>query len=171
MESVGKIVADTVRWPHPTSDSNNNNHDNSPTTDATNPLAPEVNRDSELQTLTELVFAKTGGNAFFVTQLLRSLHRGGHIWFDFDRRQWRFNLTSLDADELPPTVVDLLVGQMMSLDEETRDIMKIAACLGSDKMSLHVLAIASGRSLQDTAQHLWGALNVTIPVILNSHRS
>lgn len=122
-----------------------------------------VKEDPEMQTLVELVYAKTQGNPFFVVQLLKTLHRGGHIAFDFDAPgggQWRFNLTSIEASELPPTVVDLLVTIMLRLSKETRTAMTLAACLGADRISLRALAIAAEKTIEEMASDIWGALDV-----------
>lgn len=139
-----------------------------------------VKEDAEMQTLTELVYAKTSGNAFFVMQLLKSLHRGGYIVFDFggkDGGQWRFNLTSIEADDLPPTVVDLLVKQMLNLSGPTRTAMMLAACIGTDNVVLHSLAVAAGKKPEEMASDLWEALdaglllptsgNYKIPLVLD----
>ncbi|KAI5781237.1 hypothetical protein EDC01DRAFT_779090 [Geopyxis carbonaria] len=144
------------------------------------PESSRMRSDPEMQTLTELVYAKTAGNPFFVIQLLKSLHRAGHIVFEFSPPptastsaasstpdaitgggggQWRFNLTSIEAADLPPTVVDLLVKQMLKLSEATRTVMMLASCLGSDRISLHILATAAGKRIQETANDLWGALD------------
>ncbi|KAF3901374.1 hypothetical protein ABW21_db0208870 [Orbilia brochopaga] len=155
IESVGRIVADTFHRSLPASLTDLEAYKNENTGNQS-PVRPH---DAELRTLTELVFAKTHGNAFFVTQLLKSLHRGGHIWFDFSERTWRFSLSSIETDELPDGVVDLLVKQMMSLSEETREIMKIAACLGHGKISVETLATACGKPVVETEEYLWGALD------------
>ncbi|KAF3915349.1 hypothetical protein AA313_de0205580 [Arthrobotrys entomopaga] len=156
IESVGKIVADTFHRPLPP----DLNDLEAYVKDEPGDWSPNIRpHDAELRTLTELVFAKTHGNAFFVTQLLKSLHRGGHIWFDFSERVWRFSLSTIETDELPDGVVDLLVKQMMSLSEETREIMKTAACLGHGKISIETLAIACGKSHQEAEESIWGALD------------
>ncbi|TGZ80051.1 hypothetical protein EX30DRAFT_308148 [Ascodesmis nigricans] len=125
------------------------------------PESKNMKDDPEMQTLAELVFAKTQGNPFFVVQLLKSLHRAGHIFFEFSSPsggQWRFNLTSIEANELPPTVVELLVKQMNSLSKETREVMKLASCIGTERISLAVLANAAGKRVEETAHDLWSAL-------------
>jgi osomolarity two-component system sensor histidine kinase CHK1 len=126
------------------------------------PEAGKLRDDPEMQTLVELVCSKTKGNPFFVVQLLKSLHRGGHITFDFsatDGGQWRFNLTSIEAEDLPPTVVDLLVKQMLKLSEATRTVMMLAACIGTERIGLTILATASGKREEEAASDLWGALD------------
>lgn len=139
-DSVGRMIGDTLhRIPH-----------------ILNTDGPTAGPD--MQTLTELVFLKTGGNAFFVTQLLKSLHRDGHIIFDFEAKKWRFSLSGVDAEGLPPTIVDLLVKQMRALDDETRSELIVASFLGGIRIGLDMLAWACGKELEETADGLWGAL-------------
>ncbi|EWC44471.1 hypothetical protein DRE_06739 [Drechslerella stenobrocha 248] len=167
IESVGKIVADTFHRPFPVAltDLEEYEKEDAGSQEVQSPIRPH---DAELRTLTELVFAKTHGNAFFVTQLLKSLHRGGHIRFDFTERIWRFSLSTIETDELPDGVVDLLVKQMMSLSEETREIMKIAACLGHGRVSIKTLATACGNSIVETEESLWGALDAGLMLPITS---
>ena len=102
------------------------------------------------------------GNPFFVVQLLKSLHRSGHISFEFSNEEgegrWRFNLTSIEAEDLPPTVVDLLVAQMLKLPETTCVVMMLASCIGTERISLGLLAMASGKRVEATSRDIWGAL-------------
>ncbi|KAF3937874.1 hypothetical protein ABW19_dt0208394 [Dactylella cylindrospora] len=158
IESVGRIVADTFHRPLPPALTDLEAYENEGSGNELPPVSVR-SHDAELRTLTELVFAKTHGNAFFVTQLLKSLHRGGHIWFDFGERIWRFSLSTIETDELPDGVVDLLVKQMMGLSEETREVMKVAACLGHGKISIETLAVACGKPVEPTEESLWGALD------------
>ncbi|KAK6348190.1 His Kinase A domain containing protein [Orbilia javanica] len=167
IESVGKIVADTFHRPLPPMLTDLEAYEKEGT-EGQAPSHPAQPHDAELRTLTELVFAKTHGNAFFVIQLLKSLHRGGHIWFDFNERIWRFSLSTIETDELPDGVVDLLVKQMMSLSEETRDIMKVAACLGHGKISIETLSIACGKTLEQAEESLWGALDAGLMLPMNT---
>ncbi|KAF8445245.1 hypothetical protein BDZ91DRAFT_753889 [Kalaharituber pfeilii] len=150
-DSVGKMIGDTLhRVPH-----------------LLNPDGPPA--DPDMQTLTELVFVKTGGNAFFVTQLLKSLHRDGHIVFDFEAKKWRFSLSGVDTEGLPPTIVDLLVKQMRGLDEETRSEMVVASFLGGINIGLDMLAWACGKEPADTADGLWGALEAGLILPMSSN--
>lgn len=167
IESVGKIVADTFHRPFPPTLTD---LEASEKEDSKGQASPHLARphDAELRTLTELVFAKTHGNTFFVIQLLKSLHRGGHIWFDFNERMWRFSLSTIETDELPDGVVDLLVKQMMSLSEETREIMRVAACLGHGKISIETLSIACGKTLEQAEESLWGALDAGLMLPMNT---
>ncbi|KAF3312157.1 His Kinase A domain containing protein [Orbilia oligospora] len=167
IESVGKIVADTFHRPFPPILTDLEVYETEESGEHASHHTARPH-DAELRTLTELVFAKTHGNAFFVTQLLKSLHRGGHIWFDFNERIWRFSLSTIETDELPDGVVDLLVKQMMSLGEETREIMTVAACLGHGKISIETLSIACGKTLEQAEESLWGALDAGLMLPMNT---
>jgi osomolarity two-component system sensor histidine kinase CHK1 len=60
---------------------------------------------------------------------------------------------------LPPTVVDLLVKQMLKLSDDTRTAMMLASCIGAERISLRTLATAAGKRIEETANDLWGALD------------
>ncbi|KAK6358250.1 His Kinase A domain containing protein [Orbilia blumenaviensis] len=171
IESVGRLVADTFHRPFPPVLTDLEVYAKEDSEEQSSIQSSARPHDAELRTLTELVFAKTHGNAFFVIQLLKSLHRGGHIWFDFNERFWRFSLSTIETDELPDGVVDLLVKQMMSLSEETREIMRVAACLGHGKISIETLSIACGKTLEQTEGSLWGALDagLMLPMTAQYH--
>lgn len=162
-ESVRRIIGDTLHR---------------------DPDADRIREDPEMQTLTELVYAKTQGNPFFIVQLLKSLYRSGKIFFDFSTKshaggRWRFSLTNIEAEDLPPTVVDLLVKQMLKLSEATRTVMMLAACIGTERISLSLLSVAAGKKIEETATDLWGALdaglilptsgNYNIPLTLDAN--
>lgn len=123
------------------------------------PDSSRLRDDPEMQTLVELVYAKTQGNPFFVIQLLKTLHRANHIAFDFAENQWRFNLTSMEASDLPPTVVELLAKSMLKLSNEARTAMMLASCIGTDRISLRALSTAAGKRIEQTASDIWGALD------------
>ena len=123
------------------------------------PDSKRLRDDPEMQTLVELVYAKTQGNPFFVMQLLKSLHRANHIVFDFAKNRWRFNLTTMEASDLPPTVVELLAKSMLRLSNEARTAMMLASCIGTERIPLRALSTAAGKRIEQTASDIWGALD------------
>lgn len=88
--------------------------------------------------------------------MLRTLHDQGDLQFDFDRRKWHFKISN--ADNLPANVVDLIVRGLRKLPPETQDVVKLAACIGSNKFTLFLLSIVYQSSLEETASDLWPAL-------------
>jgi predicted ATPase len=88
--------------------------------------------------------------------MLQTLHDQGDLQFDFDRRKWHFKISNADA--LPVNVVDLIVRGLQKLPPETQDVVKLAACIGSNKFTLFLLSIVYQHSLEETASDLWPAL-------------
>ena len=82
----------------------------------------------------DLIFDKTGGNPFFVEELLRSLaeekdiFRSEHGW---DRR-------SIREIRLPSTIRDVIQQRLGRLDEETLNLLRIASTVG-DEFSFELL--------------------------------
>ncbi|BFZ59784.1 Chk1 protein kinase [Saitoella coloradoensis] len=114
--------------------------------------------DPELKTFCELVYAKTQGNAFFVTQVLRVLYQRQQLRFDFEKKMWTFDLAEILTEDLPPNVVELLVSRIKNLPQATQNVLRLAACVGSNRFTLGTLRIVYQKSLKRTAQELWDAL-------------
>jgi predicted ATPase len=88
--------------------------------------------------------------------MLQTLHDQGDLHFDFERRKWHFKISN--ADTLPANVVDLIVRGLQRLPPETQSVVKLAACIGSNKFTLFLLSIVYQHSLEETATDLWPAL-------------
>jgi len=88
--------------------------------------------------------------------LLQTLHDQGDLQFDFDRRKWHFKIP--EADNLPANVVDLIIRGLQRLPPETQAVIKLAACIGSNRFTLFLLSTVYQHSLEETASDLWPAL-------------
>ncbi|MEG4572370.1 AAA family ATPase [Microcoleus sp. N3A4] len=122
---------------------------------------------SEVLPLSELVFNKTQGNPFFLTQLLKSLYQDKILSFDFDRVCWQWDIQLLQGIDISDNVVELMVSQIQKLSSQTQNVLKLAACIG-DIFSLEVLAIANKQSQSETARDLWEALQAGFVLPLNN---
>ncbi|MFN6565242.1 MAG: AAA family ATPase [Nostoc sp. ChiSLP01] len=107
--------------------------------------------------LTELVFRKTQGNPFFVTQFLKTLHEEGWITFDTQKGYWQADIIHIQALTLTDDVVEFMVRQIQKLPLAAQSVLKLAACIGNS-FDLATLAIIYEKSLADTAAGLWKAL-------------
>ncbi|MEG4234103.1 AAA family ATPase [Microcoleus sp. Pol11C3] len=107
--------------------------------------------------LTELVLQKTKGNPFFTNQFLKSLHEDGLISFDFDRGYWQCNIAEVKALAVTDDVVEFMALQLQKLPVNTREVLKLAACVGS-QFDLATLALVCEKSISETAVELWRAL-------------
>jgi predicted ATPase/signal transduction histidine kinase/CheY-like chemotaxis protein len=112
---------------------------------------------SKATPLAELVFNKTQGNPFFLTQLLKSLYHENLFSFDFSEGCWQWDIKKLQDIDITDNVVELMVSQIQKLPQKTQNVLKLAACIG-DKFTLDVLAIVNEKSQSETAKELWEAL-------------
>lgn len=116
------------------------------------------NETKKLQSLAELIFNKTGGNPFFLTQLLLTMHSEKLLAFNFTVGAWEWDLTKIEAASIADySVVELVDRNLQQLPEETQQVLKLAACIGN-RFNLENLAIVRGKSRSETAADLWEAL-------------
>ncbi len=118
------------------------------------------------QPLTELVFNKTQGNPFFLTQLLKSLYQEDLLSFDFSQGCWQWDVNRLQDIDITDNVVELMVSQIQKLLPTTQNALKLAACIG-DKFTLDVLSIVNQKSLSETAADLWESLQAGLVLPLS----
>ncbi|MEM9213567.1 MAG: AAA family ATPase [Cyanobacteria bacterium P01_F01_bin.150] len=144
--------------------------------------------------LTELVYQKTKGNPFFVTQFLKGLHEEKLITFvlpdlpsssnpnpasdqasspslknarqDHDKGGWQCDITKVRDIALTDDVVSFMARQLQMLPSTTRQILMLAACIGN-RFDLDTLAVVCERSPADVADDLWEALQKGVIVPIN----
>ncbi|MDB9375134.1 ATP-binding sensor histidine kinase [Nodularia sphaerocarpa] len=107
--------------------------------------------------LTQMVFAKTKGNPFFIHEFLKALHKEGLFKFNFELGNWQYELSGIQALALTDDVVEFMSIQLMKLPIPTQEILKLAACVGN-QFDLKTLSIVYEQLAVDTASDLWPAL-------------
>jgi len=127
--------------------------------------------------LAELITNKTGGNAFFIIQLLQTLYKEKLLFFNrknldvnlekIDRGYWQWDIEQIQALDITNNVVDLMVRKIAGLDEITQNILKLAACIGN-KFNLDVLSIVNRKSQTITSQELQLALEEGLIIPLSN---
>lgn len=116
------------------------------------------NERDKCQLLAELVFNKTQGNPFFITQLLTSLYAEKLLKFDFSLGRWEWDMGQIQSVTIADyNVVELLARNIQKLPPDTQNFLKLAACIGN-RFNLDVLAIVSEKSISETASALWDGL-------------
>lgn len=113
---------------------------------------------SETEPLAKLVFEKTRGNAFFVVQFLKSLYTSGLLYFDFEGRNWHWNIDKITETNITENVVELLAGNILELKEETQHGLRMAACIGN-AFDVQTLSVILEKSEEKVKDHLWEALS------------
>ncbi len=113
--------------------------------------------DADLEGLTNLVMQKTQGNAFFVTQFLKTLDESNHLYFDQTDKCWKWNLSDILKLDITDNVVELLIKKIGKMPDKTRTTLSAGACFGN-KFDLNVLASILKQSTQDLEDSLDEAL-------------
>lgn len=131
-------------------------------------------------TLAELVFKKTQGNPFFLTQLLKSLYQENLLSFSFSEGCWHWDINLLQNIDITDNVIELMITQIQKLSPTTQNVLKLAACIG-DRFTLDVLSIVNQKSLSATAAELWESLQTglvlplsesyKIPLVIDSQQN
>jgi predicted ATPase/signal transduction histidine kinase len=121
-------------------------------------ICDTLNCSSKLaEPLTKLVFQKTKGNPFFITQFLKALYEEGAISFDFQLRSWQCDLSRVKDFALTDDAIEFMGIQLQKLPQNTQTVLKLAACIGH-QFDLNTLAIVREQSAAETAGDLWKAL-------------
>jgi len=114
--------------------------------------------------LSDLVYKKTQGNAFFVNQFLTELYQNNLITYQFpntnkptNKRKWIWDLETIRDLEYTDNVVHLLVQKIQKLPKETQNALKLAACIGN-QFDLKTLALISEQPATLLINHLQVAI-------------
>ncbi|MEK8018560.1 MAG: AAA family ATPase, partial [Candidatus Parabeggiatoa sp.] len=122
-------------------------------------IAESLNCDVVLtQELTQLVYEKTQGNAFFTHEFLKSLYEEGLLAFELKTRSWQWDVKKIAALDITDNVVELLSAKIEQLPLDTIEVLKLASCIGN-QFDLKTLSIISEYAQADTLTHLWSAIN------------
>ncbi|MBE9185980.1 AAA family ATPase [Microcoleus sp. LEGE 07076] len=132
----------------------------------TDTLKCQISRRIEL--LAELVFNKTQGNPFFLTQLIRTLYQEDLLVYDFPSGAWQWEIEHIQSIGITDcNVVELVARNIRKLPAAAQSALKLAACIGN-QFNLQVLAIVSEKSQTETALNLWDALQAGLVLPLSN---
>ena len=102
--------------------------------------------------LAKVIHRKTEGNAYFTIQLLELLSRQGILHFNGLSYSWEWDIDQADSEtDLADTVVAIVAKKIEELDNMTKEVLKIASCLGSrfDGNVVQEIYVAMNGSLPD----------------------
>ncbi|HEX5751793.1 MAG TPA: ATP-binding sensor histidine kinase [Archangium sp.] len=106
--------------------------------------------------LSALLLEKTGGNPFFLIQLLLTLNQDG-LLARTPQGAWRWDAAGVRAKAYSDNVVDFMVGKLRQFPAGTQHLLRLAACVGNG-FALPMLAIISGVEPSEVEQSLEPAL-------------
>ena len=147
----------------------------------TNLIADTLRSDNvSVKPLAELVMRKTNGNPFFVSEFLKTLHAQNLITFNFpyciqsvDRTAscpnsesectdnwggcqwgWQWDIAEIEEVGITSNVVELMVNKLKQLPEATQEVLRLAACMGTefDLPTLSIICKKSGPLISATLQ-------------------
>ncbi len=110
-------------------------------------------KNEDVKELAELITFKTGGNPFFVSHFLTTLHQERLLTFDAPSRSWNWDIDMIRTLAIADNVIDLLIKQFHHLSEETRSVLQMAACIGS-RFDLRMLGLITGLSAEAVRRDL-----------------
>lgn len=111
----------------------------------------------ETRALSDLVYSKTQGNAFFSTQFLKTLFSEKLLQFNFEKRQWDWDIEKVKAQNISDNVVELMANKIKLFGQETQESLKIAACIGNH-FSANILSIIRQKDIETIKSDLFDAL-------------
>ena len=147
--------------------------------------------------LAELLFQKTAGNPFFLTQLLKSLYSKRLLQFKFTpsensvngaelhlsdfapknpepsvkqcqiKGEWQWDIEQIQEMGITDNVVELMIDNIQKLSDNTQELVKLAACIGN-KFDLIILSKIGDKPLASAATDLWEALQSGLILPVNN---
>ncbi|WNG56800.1 AAA family ATPase [Archangium gephyra] len=92
--------------------------------------------------LSALLHEKTGGNPFFLLQLMVAIHHDGLV-VRVPAGGWQWNAEGVRARDYCDNVVDFMVGKLRQFPSGTQHLLRLAACVGN-VFTLQMLGTLSG---------------------------
>ncbi len=109
------------------------------------------------QALTDLIYQKTQGNAFFTHQFLQTLYFDALLRFDFEQYEWQWDIEQIAAQNITDNVVELMANKIEKLSSSTSAALQLAACIGN-QFDLPILAIIYEQNQNETLSVLHPAI-------------
>jgi len=117
--------------------------------------------------LAQLMHEKTQGNPFFAIQFLTALAEDGLLALDAETATWIWDLARICAKGYTDNVVDLMVGKIKRLSDETQEALRQLACLGN-VVQTAALALVHGKSEEEIHTSLWEAVRTGLILRVNA---
>ena len=109
------------------------------------------------QELSQMLLARTDGNPFFLTEILKTLFEDGFFHFNMKTGQWEWELEEIEKMQISGNVVELMITKIKKLSPQMQNVLKLASAIGNT-FSLELLAAIHNDSHGDTHNELWLAI-------------
>ncbi|MDG6778387.1 diguanylate cyclase [Thiomicrorhabdus sp. zzn3] len=81
--------------------------------------------------ISEAIYRKTGGNAFYVTEYLKQLQSDKIVYFDAQSSRWVSDLNKLQQLPASENIVEFLSARITCFPDQVQQLLKIASCIGN----------------------------------------
>lgn len=106
--------------------------------------------------LAELIHKKTAGNPFFVNQFLKNLYDSKVIELD-PKTGWIWDMDKIQQMQFTDNVVEFMAEKISSLPVNTREILKVCACIGN-RFDLETLSIVMEKTIEEVLDDITAAI-------------
>ena len=139
------------------------------TSEAVNQLVEDtVHRDrTETLPLSELLVQKSDGNPFLIIELLEALYQEGLLRMDLGKGGWTWDVERIRALSLKDNAAELMVNKIQKLGDETREVLRVCACLGG-QFAAETVARCSAKPPKEILQALIPAVAEGLLLPLNA---
>lgn len=97
--------------------------------------------EGDVQPLASAIHVKTGGNPFFLRQMVQLLYSRGILSFSLTNCQWMWDLNRVQHEtDLTENVVVVLAEKMRLMSDELQQTLSMAAFIGSSQVDPNILA-------------------------------
>jgi predicted ATPase/DNA-binding CsgD family transcriptional regulator/GAF domain-containing protein len=113
---------------------------------------------SRVKPLARIIYQKTAGNPFYLQQMLQVIYDEKLLYFNSDQARWDWNIESIKERETFKDVISLIVGRFNTLPEETRQVLRLAGCIGNS-FDIRMLSMLYEQEAAYTEQDLLPSLS------------
>lgn len=112
----------------------------------------------DTETLASVIYDKTGGSPFFITQFIKLIYNKQYLYFNMKDSRWTYNINKIINIDCTDNVASYVLENIQKLQKQTIKLMTIAACIGNE-FELKLLSEISNKSVADTYMGLNPAVN------------
>ncbi|MEN6349660.1 MAG: AAA family ATPase, partial [Syntrophomonas sp.] len=113
--------------------------------------------EQEVYQLAGIAHERTRGNPFYTIEFLKYCHDNDLLYYDQDEIRWKWNEAEIGSSKISDNVADYLIGKIEILPAATRELIKIAACIGN-RFDIKVLSAVAGKDEEKTKDALKPAI-------------
>lgn len=89
-------------------------------------------KEFECEELANAIYRKTGGNPYFIYELLKQLIKTEMIKFNYDERKWDWEIDKINSVTISDNIIELLISRIKKLPDDSWEVLKIASCIGNN---------------------------------------